>query len=380
MKQKVGLLIVLLCAVQFIMAVPPFIEGAFYPREIAVGFDNAVVQQKGGIINAEQVDGIVKTQIESFDTLAEEFRFVGLEQKYWVKDQEWNDNGLYPMNIYKITLERNDNIEEALAALLQNKHILFAEYETIYRTRYTPNDPMFGMQWGLPQIEAHLAWDYTMGSEEVVVGIVDSGIYWIHEDLQDNIWVNQAELDAGMTINWETGTISGGNGIDDDGNGRVDDVIGWNFYNGNNNSLQSVTDNDHGTHVAGCAGAVGDNEIGVIGAAPGIKLISSKHQGDTPTGGVYNGNAGIIYCADSGAHVINCSWGGPGGGTQSNNIINYATEQGALVVAAAGNDNVEHNDSYQDFPSDADNALSVAATDPNDVKTLVTLLILVVPG
>ncbi len=272
MKRNIALLIILVFAIQFISAVPPFIEGNFYPREIAVGFDNEIVRQKGGVIETVMENGVIKTHIESFDELAREFKFIKLEQKHpFVKDQEWNMDGIYPMNIYKITLERNDNIEQALEALLENPYLLFAEYETIYKPRHIPNDPMFGDLWGLHNMECEYAWDYTMGNEDVVVGIVDSGVYWIHEDLRDNIWVNQAELDAGMTINWQTGTVSGGNGIDDDGNGRVDDVIGWNFYSNNNNSLQSVSDNDHGTHVAGCAAAVGDNNIGVIGPAPHVK-------------------------------------------------------------------------------------------------------------
>jgi subtilisin family serine protease len=371
MKKKAALLVLLGLAVQVIIAVPPFIEGYFYPNEIAVGFDNSIVQQRGGVINFTEENGVVITQIESFDQLSRKFRFVNLEQKHpFVKDKEWNQDGIYPMNIYKITLERNDHIEEALSELLNNQNILFAEYETIYRTRHIPNDPMYGDLWGLHKLECDYAWDYTTGNPDVIIGIVDSGVYWIHPDLRDNIWINQAELNAGMTINWQNGTVSGGNGIDDDGNGKVDDVIGWNFYNNNNISFQSWVNNDHGTHVAGSAAAVGDNQIGIIGVAPNVKIMVSRHSRDNGNSdGISNGNNGIYYCADSGADVINCSWGGTGGGTQSNTAVNYATAQGALVVAAAGNSNVEHNQYYQDYPSDATNALSVAASDQNDLKT-----------
>ena len=357
-------------AIQLVFAVPPFVDGYFYPKKIIVGFDNNVVQSKGGLIETNLEDGIIKTEIESFDQLAQEFRFVDLKQMHpFVKDQEWNYHGIYPMNIYQITLERNDNIEHALSALLEESTILYAEYETIYRYRFTPNDPYFEDQWGLPIMECPEAWDYTMGSEEVVVGIVDSGVHWVHEDLKDNIWINQAELDAGMTIDWVNGTVSGGNNIDDDGNGKIDDVMGWNHYNNNNNSNQTTEANDHGTHVAGCAAAVGNNETGVIGSAPNVKILVSRHAGTAPTGSIYYGNNGIYYCTDTGADIINCSWGGPGGGTTSNIVVTYAKDHGSLVVAAAGNDDLEHNNYYQDYPSDADDAMSVAATDQSDLKT-----------
>ncbi|MFO7896912.1 MAG: S8 family serine peptidase, partial [Candidatus Cloacimonadales bacterium] len=127
--------------------------------------------------------------------------------------------------------------------------------------------------------------------------------------------------------------------------------------------------NDHGTHVAGCAGAVGDNEIGLVGSSLNVKIMGTRHAPtfmDHPY--VQNGYDGITYCVDSGAQIINCSWGGPGSGTMPNSVINYATSNGALVVAAAGNSNTEHTVYHQDYPSDATNAMSVAATDQYDNK------------
>ena len=373
MKKTIYFFLLFLLSFPFLNASTTFYEEYFFPKIIVACFDKDAIGNREGKLDYTIENGIVKTHLPEFNRLAEEYKFTNLERFIKdVKDLDWNDNGVYIQNIYRIYLESNDNIEMALKALQQEKEIIiYAEYETKNRYYHIPNDPLYPLQWHLPQIFCPEVWDFTTGGEDIVVGIVDAGIKWNHPDLRDNIWINQPELDAGMTINWATGTISGGNGIDDDGNGKVDDVIGYNFFGtDNNDSYQDYPANDHGTHVAGCAGAVGDNETGVCGSALHIKLISSRHAPTTydyPY--VQDGYSGIIYCTDSGADVINCSWGGPGGGSTANNIVNYASSHGALVVTAAGNDNVEHNSSYQDYPADCDNALCVAATDQNDVKT-----------
>jgi len=348
-----------------------FIPEYFHEKIIIACFEKEAVGNRDGIIDFEVINGTIKTGLQSFDRLAEQHGFVDLNRLFdSVKNLDWNDNGVYIQNIFRIHLESNSNIETALSDLQNDPHIVYAEYETINRLRYIPDDPSYPVQWHLPKIECPETWDYTVGDEDIVIGIVDSGIKWNHPDLMDNIWVNQPELDAGMTINWANGTFSGGNGIDDDGNGRIDDVIGYNFFGADNNdSYQDWENNDHGTHVAGCAGAVGDNGIGVVGASMTVQLISARHAPTTyDYDFVQDGYSGIMYCADSGADIINCSWGGPGGGGTANNVINYATNQGALVICAAGNDNTEHTDFYQDYPSDCDNAISVAATDQNDFK------------
>ena len=349
-----------------------FVADYFHENVIIVCFEKSSISNREGILKYELVDGIVNTGLSSFDALAEQYKFVDLDRFIdSVKNLDWTEDGVYIQNIYRVILEENNNIEAAQLALSKDSNIIYSEYETINRIRYTPNDPLFNVQWHLPQIYCPEAWDYTTGSEEIVVGIVDSGIKWNHPDLVDNIWINEPELNAGMSINWANGTTSGGNGIDEDGNGKADDVIGYNFYGSDNNSsYQSYSANDHGTHVAGCAGAVGDNGLGVSGSSMNVKLISSRH---APTNQDYpyvqDGYSGITYCADSGADVVNCSWGGPGTGGTPNYVINYATNQGTLVVCAAGNDNTEHTDTYQDYPSDCENAICVAATAPGDAKS-----------
>jgi len=342
-----------------------------YENQIVICINQETVEAVGGKVEGKLLNGILITGIEEIDLLSKKYNFDKIEQTIeFVKDKKWNDNGIYPMNIYRITIEDNSIINQALMELQQQRNILFAEFEPKTKVDLTPNDPYYSTQWHLAQISCNDAWDITTGNDQIVIGIVDSGIKWNHPDLRDNIWINQEELDAGMTINWANGTVSGGNNIDDDGNGKIDDVIGWNFYeNGSNHSIQTNPSNDHGTHVAGCAGAVGNNNLGVVGATMNVKLISSRHSPTSfATTSIYNGNAGIYYCADSGADIINCSWGGSGGGTSSNTAINYAQAQGALVICAAGNDDT-NNGIVHHYPSDADNAVAVAALNDNNQKT-----------
>jgi subtilisin family serine protease len=371
MKKTLISVVLFVLAVALTASIPAFDAAKYHEKMIVVGFEWNAIGNRECILDFQMTDGIVETGISSFDTIARNHGFVDLQQSVdFVKDLDWNDNGIYPRCIYRIHLENNEKIESAMAALQRDANIIFVEYKPIFSYDYEPNDPSYSSQWHHEYIQSELAWDYTTGSEDVLIGIVDSGIKWTHPDLTDNIWVNEAELNSTnggnpMTINWASGTVSGGNGQDDDGNGRIDDVIGWNFYLNNNNSYQSWDDNDHGTHVAGCAGAVGDNYFGVVGAAMNVKMISSMHApNNQSSNNIYSGNNGIYYCADSGADIINCSWGGTGGGTAANTAVNYAVSHGALVICAAGNDAVNIGQ-YPHYPGNATNAVCVAATGPN---------------
>lgn len=326
-----------------------------------------------GKLNLTYDNGIVQTGFDSFDLLAKKYRIVDLEQMHpIVKSPEWNDNGMHLQNIYRIKLESDTYMDKAVAELEKNEHLHYAEFETINRSYFTPNDPMIGQQYALDVIRAFEAWDYVMGSHDVVIAITDSGVKWNHPDLRANIWINPAESHD-MMLDWENGLVLGGDGINNNGGtyGKVDDLIGWDFYDNNNNPIQNWVHNDHGTHVAGCAGAVGNNGIGVSGSSPNVSIMSLKGapSNSTSTGIAYGYNQ-MQYAAELGAHIINASWGGPGNGSYANNIVNYCTNQGALVVAAAGNENTEHGvGGYNDYPADCVNALCVAATNAGDYKT-----------
>ncbi|HHZ15426.1 MAG TPA: S8 family serine peptidase [Candidatus Cloacimonetes bacterium] len=343
----------------------------FQSKTIITAFTREAIGNDTGTIEYAMRDGVVHTGMESFDRLAIKYDIVEMKQMHpYVKVPTWNDNGVYLQNLYRVMLNSDDNIDAAVEALSKDKNVIFAELEGINRTKYTPNDPLLPQQYVHPRINSFEAWDYTQGSYEVKVAITDSGVKWNHPDLRNNIWINPAEA-PGMSINWDAGTISGGDNLDaGEGGGKRDDLIGWDFYDNDNNPIQTFAGNNHGTHVAGCAGAVGDNEIGVVGTCPIVSIISCKGApSNSPSTGIAYGYDQIKYAAEIRADIINASWGGPGAGAYPNSIVNYATALGSLVVTAAGNDNKEHDSSYQDYPADCVQALCVASTGQGDVKS-----------
>jgi len=216
---------------------------------------------------------------------------------------------------------------------------------------FEPNDSLFNNQWHLKKIKAIDAWNLEQGDTSILIGIVDSGVDYNHPDLASNIALNYADPI---------------NGVDDDGNGFVDDYYGWDFYH-NENPKPAALLNFHGTAVAGVAAAVTNNGIGI--AAPGFnsRILTIKVTSDDGGNNTY-GYEGIVYAADRGCRVINCSWGGPfAGGKLLDDIVRYATyDRNALVIASAGN-----NDSPSShYPSNTDLVLGIAATDSLDKKEL----------
>ncbi len=239
-----------------------------------------------------------------------------------------------------------------------DKDVEWAEPKFVYEIFYTPNDPSYpAQQYGLTKIQADLAWDISKGDTNVIIGIVDTGVDWDHPDLSANIWMNWDEIP--------------GNGIDDDGNGFIDDIRGWDF-----GGLTGTPDNDpmedrsdHGTHVAGISSAVTDNGVGVASIGFNSKIMAVKTTQDdyrSSTGPyIVYGYEGITYAADNGCQVINCSWGGGGYSMFAQTVIDYALSKGSLVVAAAGNDN-----SIEKFyPAAYSGVFSVSSTDNTDKKS-----------
>ncbi|MCL2064557.1 MAG: S8 family serine peptidase [Candidatus Cloacimonetes bacterium] len=370
MKTKSIFLVLFLIAT--IMTSPILIaevEGDFYPGELTVCFSSDYVLTTRGDFEINYVDGIAVTPFEWLNDLAQEFQITTLERKYQIKYQDWNFNGQYPANVFRLRVSNHSRTNELLDVLEASKNVLFAEPSAINRLLYTPDDPSIPLQYALTRVQAFDAWDIQTGSPDVVIGIVDSGVKWNHVDLEDNMWINTAEL-PGMTINWSSGTITGGDGIDNDGNGFIDDVLGWDFYSvqgggQDNNPFQNLNGHWHGTHVAGIAAGVGDNGIGMAGLAFTSKMVATKHSPyNVWSNSVYEGYAGVYYMVNTGIPIINCSWGGAGNANEANLAGNYARDHGSLIIAAAGN----NNSSSIFYPAGGQHILAVASTTVTDTK------------
>ncbi|MEY4064054.1 MAG: hypothetical protein RIR26_262 [Pseudomonadota bacterium] len=220
----------------------------------------------------------------------------------------------------------------------------------VFPSAETPDSKL----WGINIIGAPQAWEVTQGSNDVIVAVVDTGIDYNHPALKDNMWVNAAEA-AGQA------------GVDDDGNGIVDDIYGADFISGHATPLD---DEGHGSHVAGTiAGSLPANNF--YGVAPRARLMAVKTHNTRGEGSKISVVKGILYAADMGARVLNCSWGGaPEAGAYDQllfDAIEYANKKGAVLVAAAGNESA-NNDQGPHFPANYDLAgiISVAASDKLD--------------
>ena len=232
----------------------------------------------------------------------------------------------------------------------------FAEPNYRMQAAAVPNDQFYGVLWGLPDINAETAWDTRTDSSSIIVGVIDSGVEYDHPDLVDNMWTNSDEI--------------AGNGIDDDGNGYVDDFFGYDF---DNEDPDPRDDNGHGTHVAGTIGARGNNSIGVTGVGWNASLMALKVIG---TGSNADVARAIDYATDNGAKITNNSYGYAGsnvGGSQTiSNAVGRAKDAGVLYVVAAGNSRStipasNMDGSFNSWPAELskvhDNVITVAATD-----------------
>ncbi len=248
-------------------------------------------------------------------------------------------------DILRMKLPAGVSVEEGIAELQQDPRVQYAVPNHILK-QFTPND-LTEQLYGMAKIEAPQAWETTTGSRTgPVVAVVDGGIDYHHPDLANNVWTNPGEIP--------------GDGIDNDGNGVVDDVHGFDAANKDGDPMD---DSGHGTHCAGTVGAEGDNGQGVVGVnwqaqLMGVKFLSGGY-GDTA-----DAIEGILYASKMGARITSNSWGGP----QYNQALYDALAASpALHICAAGND-AGNNDIVPMYPASYNlpNVLTVAATDEND--------------
>lgn len=266
--------------------------------------------------------------------------------------------------IKRPVFEIQSNVIKGLA---QNANVDIVEPNYIYRINRNPNDPMLGQLWGMintgqpdsqkregiagVDIGAAQAWDITTGSRDVVVAVIDTGVNYNHPDLKANMWTNDIEL-------------SGQAGVDDDGNGIIDDIYGASFVNAAKPTGNPLDDHGHGSHCSGTIGATGDDGQGIVGVAWNVRIMGVKFLSANGSGSLDGALKAIDYATSKGAKILSNSWGGGGYSETLKQAIERSNEAGALFVAAAGNES-NNNDSNPTYPAtyDVPNVLSVAAID-----------------
>jgi len=267
-----------------------------------------------------------------------------------------------------IKLPRNISVQEAIAIYEQDPDVLYAEPN--YKLRLTakpeltatPNDPSFGSLYGLTRINAPAAWNITTGSSNAVVAVIDTGIDYTHPDLAANMFHNTADCNS--------------DGIDNDGNGYIDDCFGIDVANGDSDPMD---DHYHGTHVAGTIGAVGNNAIGIVGVNWNVQLLACKFfdaSGSATTEGAIECLEYVKEMKDRGVNIVatNNSWGGDENSQALYDAIDVQRQHGILLIAGAGNGNAfgigQNNDSVPFYPCNyfLANIICVAATTSTDAK------------
>ena len=267
-------------------------------------------------------------------------------------------------DVVVMKLDTSTNVEEVIKDLQKDSNVEYVEYDYIFYA----NDPLFPIMWSLDNtgqnypnfyesfrtpdadIDYPEALDSGFGQEEIVVAVIDSGVDYNHEDLAENMWVNEDEIPN--------------NGIDDDDNGFIDDIYGYDFINNDNNPID---DCGHGTHCSGTIAAETDNGIGISGVCPNCKIMALKFLNSGGSGYTSDVLEALTYAINNNAKITSNSYGGGEYDQTFQNLINDAYNAGMIFVVSAGN-GYKNLDYYPYYPASYNNALTVAAIDSDDKK------------
>lgn len=273
-----------------------------------------------------------------------------------------------PIKILNKEIEKERNIEKIAEEYSKREEVIYAEPNYIYHTFWTPDDEFYLIQWHLKKISSEESWNLTKGNESIIIAIIDTGVQWNHSDLMENIWINDGEIPD--------------NGIDDDGNGYIDDIRGYDFVDVQNELECSsliedcnFTDNNpmdlygHGTHCAGIASAKTNNSIGVSGICPNCKIMTLRAgYMDVHGRGTLQGDfiiEAINYAVNNGADIISMSFGTNSSSLGIQEALQEAYNRGIILVAASGND----NKNVPIYPAAYSNVISVGSTNSSDMKS-----------
>ena len=264
----------------------------------------------------------------------------------------------------KIKISEEQDIETILQQYNNDPNVEYAEPNYIFDVFYQPNDASFSSQWGPARIRANESWNITQGNSSIIIAIIDTGVDWDHPDLAANIWNNTDEIEA--------------NGLDDDSNGYVDDIRGYDFVNFTDNSScangEDCTSEDinptdfdgHGTHCSGIAAAATNNSVGIAGVCWNCKIMAVRagYKGSDGNGHLTADDIvqALTYAADNNASVISMSFGSTANSSAIQDAIDYAADSGSVLVAATGNS----GSTTVNYPAGYSNVIAVAGTSTDD--------------
>ena len=302
------------------------IQAEYVPDELIIGFDQAPTAAALDALRAE-IPGIIELRTINH-----------------APHPKNDPTGVHPLAMVRVAkLAANSDVPGLSSQLRGLSGIRYAHPNYITYPAFEPNDPYWNDQYGPQIVEAPQAWDTTTGSASTLIAVADTGINFQHEDFQDDmIWTNPGEIP--------------GNGIDDDNNGYIDDVHGWDCLSDDNDTTDT---SGHGSHVAGILAARLDNGIGIAGMA---QVTIVPLQVFTPGGTWEAITEAVYYATDNGAKALNYSGGGYGGDGSLADACQYAWDNGMTVVAAAGN----YNGSTHFYPAAYTPVLAISGTDSND--------------
>lgn len=316
-------------------------EGNYTPGELFVQFSEDMGKQlewdkASGDAVPEFLEGLVST-----------YEIYSIHCPFKLKNEKLQ-------RTYLIQFLRTEDTEELINELGRLPVVRYAERVPEYNMFYTPNDPDLTSQWHLQTVQASLAWDaVTTATSNVVIAVVDDAVLLSHEDLQPNIWTNPGEI--------------AGDNIDNDGNGYIDDVNGWDAADNDNNPNPNNPTNSfftHGTHCAGIASGRTDNNLGIASLGYHAKIMPVKSAQLPNPASVVAGYQGVEYAIINNADVISMSWGGGLYSATYQIIFDQAYAQGIVCVAAAGNSDTD----VPQYPANYNHVISVAASDQSDNK------------
>ncbi len=266
--------------------------------------------------------------------------------------------------VYRLELPRGKPTDSFINELKKNPAVEWAEPNYALKIYFTPNDSLLQQQWGLFRIGMPQAWEVEMGDSQVIVGVIDTGVDYHHADLQGQFWVNTLE-DLNGNGKLDDGDL---NGVDDDGNGYTDDVIGWDFtdapdfpdggdYLEPDNDPMDEYPGGHGTPVSGIIAAATNNSTGMAGVAPGIRIMALR--AGTASGYLEEDDIAeaIVYAVQNGCKIVNMSFGDVVYSHLIKDAVVYGTSQGVLFVASAGNS----GNAVLNYPASYDETISVGA-------------------